>query len=128
MNKKSLISILAVAMGVPAIIYVAYRAVQEGKRNKEINDEIRIMQEEAERIRRDNKDLRSKISYFETPDYQEKVAKEKLNLQKEGEQVVIIKPSPSAGTREDAFGLESTEVSGDSRPNYRKWWDYFFKY
>ncbi|TAK95195.1 hypothetical protein EPO05_04910 [Patescibacteria group bacterium] len=127
MGRKTIISILIVFVGLPLSGYVAYRALREAKRTHQIQAEVQGMREEAERVRKNNEELRDKIAYFETPEYQEKTAKDKLNLQREGEQVAIIKLSPSL--REE--NQPTSAVAGvqvDSRPNYQKWWDYFFKY
>ena len=129
MKKTSFFSFIALILGVVFIGYIAQSSYKESKRNKQIQNEIAILQEEADKIRRDNFDLQDKISYFETDDFQERIAKEKLNLQKAEESVVIIKPSLSAKN----LSAENDQQPGvvminDNASNYSKWWDYFFKY
>lgn len=130
MGKKSFFSILFVIIGVIAAGSISYFAVKENKRNKQIEGEIEILRQEAEKLRQNNQEMKERIVYFETPEFQEKVAKEKLNLQKENENVAIIKPSPSF--TENAVPPEKEEVpSGGNtiqKQNYSKWWDYLFKY
>jgi len=45
--------------------------------------------------------LEDRIGYFQTPEFQEKVAKDKLNFQKNDEEVVIIKSSPRWGWKRE---------------------------
>lgn len=87
------------------------------------------MQEEAIRIEKENSKIKDKIAYFESRDFQEKEAKDKLNLQGSGENLVVVKPSPSQN-----FQTKVEEsVQSDQRENVQlsnpmKWWHHFFKY
>lgn len=128
MGKKSFFSVLFAIVGIIVAGWISCFTFKENKRNKQIENEINILRQEAEKLRENNQEMKEKITYFETPEFQEKMAKEKLNLQKENENVAIIKPSPVA---------KNTQVTGESdvprkeiqeKPNYVKWWDYFFKY
>ena len=112
--------------------FMSYPTIKEIKRNKQINKEIETLQGEAEDIRANNSILSEEISYFETDEYKERIAKEKLSLQKDGEKVVIVKPSVS---REEEYIQEEVQVENDGSldsdsgiSNYRKWWSYFFQY
>lgn len=128
MKKRSLILAFFVLAGVMIAAVIFYFSFKEAKRNKQIDQEIEKLRQEAEKIRANNQGLQEKISYFKTPDFQEKVAKEKLNLQKPDEQVVIVKPSPSYEIVEQkSSNNQELEVAKDI-PNYKKWWNYFFKY
>lgn len=106
--------------------YVTYK---ERVRVSSIEAEIDKLKGEAERVKGANIDLKEKIAYFETESFQEREAKDKLNLQKPGEQVVIIKENPY-GRSENAgpAGTPESQVDRQSSiPNYVKWWNYFFK-
>ncbi len=130
MGKKSFFSILFVIIGVIAAGSISYFAVKENKRNKQIEGEIEILRQEAEKLRQNNQEMKERIVYFETPEFQEKVAKEKLNLQKENENVAIIKPSPSFTENTVPQEKEDVPSGGNTaqKQNYSKWWDYLFKY
>lgn len=107
---------------------ITYSAVKEAYRNKGIEKEVAELKQQAQKIQNENGQLSEKIAYLETPEFQEKVAKEKLNLQKPDENVVVVRPSvdgkPVAG---DSVQADNSD-SGAQIPNYRKWWDVFFKY
>lgn len=130
MEKKSIISIIFAVFGLAVISFVGFKAYKESERNKQIEKEIGVIRTEAEKIRTNNRELEDKIAYFQTPEFQEKIAKEKLNFQKADEEVVIIKSSPSLKS-ENVAGDSALPVGASDRakiPNYQKWWQYFFKY
>lgn len=128
MKKISFISLLIILLGIGAIAAVSFVSYKEAKRNQQINGEIEAMRQEAEKIRKNNENLKEKISYFETPAFQEGVAKEKLNLQKPDEQVVMVKPSEYYESRGENVSDNQTEKAEEDIPNYLKWWNQFFKY
>ncbi len=73
------------------------------KKRAEFNSRLQILAPKIQDIERRNQDLKEKISEIPKEDYLEKVAKEKLNLKKPGEEVVVItkeKESPTS-TREE---------------------------
>lgn len=128
MKKVSFISLLIIILGISAIAAVSFVSYKEAKRNQQIDEEIEIMRQEAEKIKKNNENLKEKIAYFETPSFQESVAKEKLNLQKPDEQVVIVKPSEYYESREENSTNNQEEKAEENIPNYLKWWNQFFRY
>ena len=69
--------------------------------------------EEAKR-----QDLKKKEAMVTNVDYIERVARDNLNMQKEGELVVVIPKTPI-----DAKALVGRqETDANSEPNWRKWW------
>ena len=87
------------------------------------------MKQEADKIKTENNDLQQKNQYFSTPEFQEKTAKEKLDLQKQDENVVIVKSSPSSITSGESNQRTTAEQSNSpDLPNYKKWWNLFFAY
>lgn len=95
MKKRSFFSILFAIIGLVVAGWISYYAVKESKRSRQIENEIETLRQEAEKLRQNNQNMSEKIGYFDTAEFQEKIAKEKLNLQKEDENVAIIKPSPT---------------------------------
>ena len=62
-------------------------------------------------------ELKRKWAEIQTPEYLEKVARNDLNMQKEGETVVVLqKTSGEAGSRSAGQKLESVD-----EPNWQKW-------
>ena len=121
-----LISRLFLMAGLAAIIMIALALAEETYKRYQIQQEVAELKDQAEEIEGDNQHLKGLIKYFETTEYQEKEAKEKLSLQKEGEQVILIKeksPEPKSSTSNNST---KTAPKEDTRTNPQKWWDYFF--
>lgn len=83
-----------------------------------IDKEIAKLQEQADKIQKDNEQLSHLIKYFNTEDYQEKQAREKFNLKKEGEFVV--------GLPEGSAEAEGNILADSQLSNAKKWFSYFF--
>ncbi len=106
---------------------ISTKAFQEAYRSRKIQKEVEDLTAQAQHIQNENKALTEQIAYLQTPEFQEKVAKEKLNLQRPDENVVVVKPSiaqPQA--TQDAPSQQAG--SQQEIPNYLKWWNLFFKY
>ncbi|MEO8065245.1 MAG: septum formation initiator family protein [Candidatus Doudnabacteria bacterium] len=83
-----------------------------------IDHEIAKLQGQVQKIKSDNQQMSYLIQYFQTPDYQDKSAREKLNLKKDGEVVIGL---PLQG---DAAPDSHPIVNSPS--NFTKWFNYFF--
>lgn len=121
-----------VAMAVIAAIFFAGAAIyDEVSMKNKIQSEIDKLQQEAEKIGRENVKLGEKIAFLESQEYQEREAKDKLNLQSPDESLVIIKPGVSKEVSvlpENPIIVMPHVPDEKTAPNYEKWWDYFFKY
>ncbi len=82
-----------------------------------IDREIAKLQHQADEIEKDNIQLSELIKYFNTPQYQEKQAREKLNLKKEGEYVVSL-PDSTSGEKPEHPAATSSPI--------KDWFKYFF--
>jgi len=116
---------------IPAIVIIILFLVavtRETYKKNQIQAEIDSLQEKAKQISKENLEIQEKISYFESKEYQEKEAKDKLGLQNPDENVVIIKP----GIAKETVAEEKTPVVVPEEEqnifNPIKWWRYFFKY
>ncbi|EKE20231.1 MAG: hypothetical protein ACD_8C00036G0005 [uncultured bacterium] len=126
-KKKFSFAIIIFVAGIALAVFISSNAIREAYRSQSIEEEVEKLKQEAQRVQNENKELSERIAYFQTADFQEKVAKEKLNLQKPDENVVVVK---SAVKKEEAGSTQqvSVETVVDPTPNYRKWWNIFFKY
>lgn len=128
MTKKTIsFSIIFFIVGVIFVGSILWVTTKVIYKDRKIEKEIEALKQDAQRIKNENQSLTQRIAYFETPEFQERVAKEKLNLQKQDENVVVIKPSRFL---EDDVVPKETVLSQEQQqlPNYKKWWDYFFAY
>lgn len=114
---------------VALISWAVYVSSKQFSRNQRIEDEVNALQEEAEKIQRENETLTEKIRYFDSNDFREQEAKEKLGMKKAGEEVVVIKSWQEDGQEMSSIGTgmnRSPEQIDEQSPNYEKWWRLFF--
>ena len=113
--------------GIILAVFISVSAVREAYRSRTIEKEVETLRQEAQRIQNENDAMTARIAYFETPEFQEKIAKEKLNLQKPDENVVVVKQG--VGEQAQVAGAEDKTTQDEhDDPNYLKWWNFFFKY
>jgi len=127
--KKPIVSLAALisigALMVAGLVGIA--SFKESQRSKKIKDMIASLEEQKKTIERENADLKEKIAYFETDDFRERTAKEKLNMQKPDEKVAVVKLSPEE-QKEQEFQELQTEEGNSEVSNPQKWLNHFFSY
>lgn len=100
---------------------------KETYRKRQIQKEIEGLQADIQKMNQENSELSNLISYLSTSEFQEKEAREKLNLQKENEQMIVLKKDlePAQASPEDVREIyPATEEN--TKPNWKKWLTYFF--
>lgn len=110
-----------IATFVIGIILVASSAWKEMERSKRIEDEVAKLRAEADRIRSENQTLTEKITYFSTPGFKEREAKEKLGMKNKDEEVVSVEIGPVQGEAIPPEAATQPPAEADI-PNYKKWW------
>ena len=70
-------------------------------------------------LEKSSAELEDLVAYFQTEDYKEKELRKRLNLQKEGEHVVVLPENPEATS---STALQSNQFE----KNWIAWWNYFF--
>ena len=103
----------------PILVAVMILAARIMVQKRDIDRQISNLEAQTDRIQRDNEELGDLIKYFSTSDFQEKQAREKLNLKKDGEYVVVLPP-------DEEVEAVATARNSDSRSNAKLWFDYFF--
>jgi cell division protein DivIC len=106
-----IIALIIVLLGISALEFSQWR-----KRRQIAVEIAHITQQQAE-YQQKNKDLQDSLSLLNTQSYKEKIAREQLNLKKDGEIVVNF----STATQPSGGG---TVAAAQSNP--QKWWHYFF--
>lgn len=106
---------------IPVMVIMLVLAARTMIQKRQIDRQIASLEAQAEKIKRDNDQLSGLIQYFNTPDYQEKQAREKLNLKKEGEFVVVL-----PNDQEVAAVTQTIEPPVQS--NAKLWLNYFFRH
>jgi len=82
----------------------------------EVDKEIFKLQSEVDKVHKNNDQLSYLIKYFDTPEYQEKQAREKLNLKKDGEFVVVLPDNSQSAQSANSVPTSNTKL----------WFNYFF--
>ena len=79
---------------------------------------LKTKQEEIIRIQNEQENLKNKLSLAQTPEFIEKEAREKLNLGKLGETIILVEIEGEKG--------EQTGKNIPTLQNWKKWWIMFF--
>jgi len=116
MNKDNFLVRIIIAIAIVYLLFVVGKTLYQ---SYQVRQEINGLKTEIETMRLTNKDLSEKIIYYQSPSYQEKVARERLGLQKPGEKVIVILP-------EDAKKVAEKDPY-DKLSGPEKWWKFFFR-
>ncbi len=83
----------------------------------QIQHEIDQIVQQQQDLEQKNQDLATSLDLLNTKDYKEKIAREQLNLKKEGEIVVNFSQA------QNQEGTTNQKIVS----NAQKWWQYFFQ-
>lgn len=86
---KSILFLIGVGLLINSLITVLNLKITQEKR-------LSKLKEEVETLREENSKIKDEIAYRQTDAYLEKVAREKLRMTKEGEEIIIIPNNDSA--------------------------------
>jgi cell division protein FtsB len=90
------------------------------QQRKNINKEIDKLKAQQAQLQKENDQLTKSLSFLNTPAYKEQIARQQLNLKKDGELVVNFP--------DQAISSEATQSANQkSSSNFEKWWTYLFK-
>jgi cell division protein FtsB len=101
------------------VIYMMFTVGRLAFRNYQLNSDEKRLRTEISTLSVEIQDLKNKIVYFQSDSYKEKMLRARMNMQKEGEKVVVITPEPKAQASVD----EESKKKNLSNPE--KWWDFF---
>lgn len=101
------------------LLLLALALGQETYRKYQITTEIQEQRAAIARLERSNRELDDLVHYLQTDSYRERVARERLGLKREGEEVVVV---PESASEPVTFSAR-VDVP---RSNPGKWWAYFF--
>jgi cell division protein FtsB len=128
-NKKfSVVTKIIVFLGTIALVFISVAIYKETAKKRQIQNQINQLQQEAEKISRENTLTQDKIAYLESKDYQEREAKDKLNLQSPDENVVVVKPTIAKEEKVEEKVSPMIPLLPEKISCATKWWNYFFKY
>lgn len=103
-------------------VFILVSLAQEMNRRLQVQREVAKLQQEVHGLEKTIVEMENLNQYFDTDDFQERMAREKLNYRAAGETVVLITEEKPAGEpREPESQIEEEEVSIAQR-----WWRVFF--
>lgn len=105
-----------------AVLFILLSLGQEVNRRWQIEREVTRLEQEAGSLKKGVVELQHLNEYFRTPDYQERLAREKLNYRAPGEEVVLIPEGEAPREGE----VVSQEVQRKEMSIPLKWWYVFF--
>ena len=113
--------------GLAVLVLIGISLGKEVYRKRQIQKEIEGLQSQISQMGQQNGDMENLISYLSSTDFQEKQAREKLNLQKSDEKMIVLRKDvvqPDSQPQDTAVNPQAPPE--DNSPNWQKWWKYFF--
>ena len=132
--KKILSSRITLFFLLLGFIWLVLSVVNVYYRKYKINKEIDNLKAQIGNAERSNQQISEMIDYLDSQSFLEKEAREKLNMKKPGEEVVIIEPLKDSLTTQNS--QPQKEENKDILPasavkkmesNFSKWWKFFFR-
>ncbi len=118
-KKEQLTSKFAIAAMLALAVFLGIQEFKQLASQKKIEAQKQSLQEQADTFTKKNRDLNESLQYLNSPNFKERVARQQLNLKKDGETVYSFA---------DASGSESVSNSSETKDgNFKSWWNYFFK-
>jgi len=115
MPKKAL-NFLVLVVGISLIINLS----RDILRLLKAGDRVKQAQLQVEQLEEENLKLQELKKYYQSEEFIEEQARNKLNLAREGETVVILPPNVG-----ELIGWQE-EKKPPEIPNWKKWWQLFF--
>lgn len=104
------------------VVLILLSLGQEVNRRWQVQREVTKLEQDVQQLQKNVIELKHLNQYFRTDDYQERLAREKLNYRAEGEHVVLI---PDEDIQEEARPeLPHDTPAEPSNPVL--WWEVFF--
>ena len=118
----ALLVLIGVAISFSKVTYKRYQ----------LRKEIERLKTQIENLEKRNQEFSSLVEYLKSESFLEKEAREKLNLKKEGEEVVVMPPKIGEDRETNQGEINekqatSTQEIPKTESNFLKWWRYFFR-
>jgi hypothetical protein len=123
--RKLLVSKLGLFLLLAAFCGMVYLLAGEIDKRYSLEKEIRSLSAQIREIEASNTELANMIDYFSSISFQERELRQKLNLQRPGEHVVVLPALNATNSAPQSQILPTGPASEE--PNWKLWWNYFFK-
>lgn len=103
-----------------SLVVLSWSQYHKWQERKKIDRQIQALKDEAAQVDEKNKQLEESLKYLSTNAATERLARQQLNMKKEGEIAVVFM---AGGRSETASATTQAPI-----PSWRLWWEYFFKH
>ena len=107
---------------IPIFLALLIGIFQQFYHRYQVKKDLDKLDAEIANFNKQKEDLNNLLDYYKNESNLENEARVRLNLKKEGEEVVIILPAATS-TESDKI---SSQKDIENMPNYKQWWYYFF--
>lgn len=115
------------ALKVGVVVYLTILLTHSMRSNIATERQIDQERKEIAGLRDEIVNMKNLLAYYQSPAYYELEARKRLNLQADGEKVIIL-PSPSSSTSvNQEAGIVAGAKTESVKTNYLLWWNYHFK-
>jgi len=112
--------------GLTVLVLIGISLGKEAYRKRQIQKEIDGLQIQISQMSQENSDMENLIGYLSSTDFQEKEAREKLNLQKGDEKMIVLRKDAVQPNNQPEKAESAVVAPEDTSPNWQKWWRKFF--
>lgn len=119
LNSKSTLAVLIVFL-----LFLAWAYLKENQSQEKIIERQNSIDQEISQLEQQNQELESLLEYFSSQEFIEKEARQKLNLAKPNEKVVIITQGEPQVLTEDKTKKQLEKLPASPQ----LWWQYFFSF
>ena len=118
LSKAKISSKVAITAMLILAVFLGLQEFKQLSNQKKIETQKKALQEQADALTKKNEDLNESLQYLNSPNFKERVARQQLNLKKEGETVYSF----ADASLENSLPNSAQAKQG----NITKWWNYFF--
>jgi len=128
MHKVFNFSKAAFWIGLLFLLYMFAILTNETGKNYQLRARSDELQQQIDQMQSQIQELGYQVTYYRTESYQEKLARDKLGLQKPGESVVIVKKDngKSSEVQAEVVVLKSEEEIQAGKSHWQQWRDFLF--
>lgn len=105
-----------------SLVVLGWSQYQKWQERKKVEKQIQALKAEAAQVDEKNKQLEESLKYLSTNAATERLARQQLNLKREGEIAVVFMANNRTG------GAVSDSQQAPADPHWRLWWNHFFKH
>jgi cell division protein DivIC len=108
-------------LGVAAALYIGIYLIQTVQHNYQLQQQMSQLQAQIATLQTQQQTLKYQIQYYQTDNYKEEIAREKLGLQDPGEKVIFL---PGSSDNSSVPPPPATAKPAVHKSNFQQWLDF----